>query len=757
MKFTDGFWVIKPGFDLFNCAQVVDSRWDGERYQLYCSHKEQQNRGETLNAPLITLSIRAPHPETLALKLTHFAGSLDSGPEFQLYEQASCLRVVEDDERICISSGELSAVIRRNPFKLDFFQAGVRMTGLGARHMGYVSAAEGGYMRVKLDVAVGEKLYGLGERFTPFVKNGQTVDIWNEDGGTASELAYKNIPFYVSNRGYGVFVNSPGRVSYELCSEAVQSAQFSLPGESMEFMVIGGGTIKSVVRNYTALTGRPALPPAWSFGLWLTTSFTTEYNEQTILSFVDGMSDRDIPLHVFHFDCFWMKAYEWCSFEWDKQAFPDPVGLLRVLKERGLKTCVWINPYIGQKAPIFKEAMERGYLLKRRDGSVWQWNMWQAGMGIVDFTNPAACAWYEGKLKALLDMGVDCFKTDFGERIPTDCVYFDGSNPELMHNYYAQLYNKLVFDLLVRERGEGEACLFARSATVGGQQYPVHWGGDSSSNFPSMAESLRAGLSLCLSGFAFWSHDISGFEDTASPEVYMRWAQFGMLSSHSRLHGSRSYRVPWLFGEQATDVLRAFTRLKCRLMPYLYGLAVEAQQEGLPLMRAMVMEFPGNRACEELDRQYMLGDSILVAPVFDDEGRCEYYLPKGRWTHLLSNEEVEGGDWRAEQFAHDTLPLYQRENSILPLGMHESKVDYNYLEGLKLRVCNVSEQGCERFLVDSRGRHLIRVVASLVDSDLDLTVEGAHLGVDFLIFQGGEQRTIHLDADQQQLKVKVHA
>ena len=476
MKFTDGFWVTKPGVQLFNCVQVQDARWEDDSFVVYCSHMPVSNRGMTLNAPLITLTFRAPKTGILALKIEHFQGGAGAEPKFELDEQGGELEVREEGDEIRLSSGTLSAVIKRGAFSLDYNENGVRLTGLGARHMGYAKTPSGAYMRAKLDVGVGEKLYGLGERFTPFVKNGQTVDIWNEDGGTASELAYKNIPFYLTNRGYGVFVNHTGKVSYELCSEAVESAQFSVPGESLEFMVIGGGSMKKVIENYTALTGRAALPPAWTFGLWLTTSFTTDYDEHTILSFVDGMAQRNIPLHVFHFDCFWMLGYEWCNFAWDKKMFPDPEGLIKKLKARGLKVCVWINSYIAQKSPLFKEAKAGGYLLKRPNGDVWQWDMWQAGMALVDFTNPEACAWYQGKLKALLDLGVDCFKTDFGERIPTDCAYFDGSDPVMMHNYYTLLYNRCVFELLEKERGAGEACVFARSATVGGQKYPVHWG-----------------------------------------------------------------------------------------------------------------------------------------------------------------------------------------------------------------------------------------------------------------------------------------
>ncbi len=412
--------------------------------------------------------------------------------------------------------------------------------------------------------------------------------MWNEDGGTASEISYKNIPFYITNKGYGVLLDNEGDASYEIASEKVERIQFSVEGERLDYYVINGQTpkgnhsrnIRSSPENRRCLRHGP-------LDLWLTTSFTTNYDEATTSSFIQGMADRDIPLHVFHFDCFWMEGFEWCNFTWDPNTFPDPEGMLKRYHDRGLKICVWINPYIGQKSPLFQEGMEHGYLVKKVNGDVWQTDMWQAGMGLVDFTNPEAVKWYQDKLKALLDMGVDCFKTDFGERIPVkDIAYHDGSDPvkdaQLLH---LTCTTRQSLNCWNRERGEGEAVLFARSATVGGQQFPAHWGGDCSASYPSMAETLRSGLSLACGGFGFWSHDISGFENTAPADIYKRWCQFGLLSSHSRLHGSSSYRVPWLFDEEACAVLRKFVKLKCSLMPYLYRQAVLAHEEGTPMMR----------------------------------------------------------------------------------------------------------------------------------------------------------------------------
>jgi alpha-D-xyloside xylohydrolase len=358
--------------------------------------------------------------------------------------------------------------------------------------------------------------------------------------------------------------------------------------------------------------------------------------------------------------------------------------MLRRLKERGLRICVWINPYISQHSSLFEEGRDGGYLVRRPDGSVWQWDLWQPGMGLVDFTSPEAREWFTGKLDTLLDMGVDCFKTDFGERVPTDVTWYDGSDPERMHNHYTYLYNKTVFDLLTKRRGPGEAVVFARSATAGSQQFPVHWSGDCESTFPAMAGDLRGGLSLGMSGFGFWSHDIGGFEGTPDPALFKRWLAFGLLSSHSRLHGNSSYRVPWEFDEEAVDVTRKFTRLKARLMPYLFQAARQATDEGIPVMRAMVLEFPDDPACTTLERQYMLGDDLLVAPVLRPDGRVDYYVPEGEWTSLLSGATVTGPRWVSEEHGFDSLPLLARPGSVLAIGAVEDRPDYKYVDGVTL-------------------------------------------------------------------------
>ena len=696
MKFTNGYWLIRPNFQMQYATQAVRVEKRPDALHVLSACRPIHHRGDTLDGGTLDVTFTAPRENIIRVTVTHFAGKRDNAPHFETYEEPVNAVIEENDETVSFTSGKLTARVQKGEnWRVDYVaEDGRVLTSSAFRGMGRALDKDTGktYMSDSLMLDVGECVYGLGERFAAYVKNGQSIDMWNADGGTASEQTYKNIPFYMTNRGYGVFVEDTSDVSFEVASEKVERVQFSAEGETIVYDVIYGGTPKAVLDGYTALTGRPALMPAWSFGLWLSTSFTTNYDEKTATSFIQGMADRDIPLSVFHFDCFWMKGFNWCDFTWDEETFPDPVGMLKRYHDRGLHLCCWINPYIGQASPLFREGMEHGYLLKKTNGDVWQTDLWQAGMGILDVTNPDARAWYCDHLRKILRMGVDCLKTDFGERIPVrDIAYYDGKDPLHMHNYYTFLYNKMVFDLLKEERGEGEAILFARSATAGSQQFPVHWGGDNSASYISMAETLRAGLSMSHSGFGFWSHDISGFEGKAPADVYKRWAAFGLLSSHSRLHGSSSYRVPWLFDEESCDVVRKFTRLKCRLMPYLYGAAVEAHEHGTPMMRPMMLEFPDDPACDTLDRQYMMGESLLVAPVFHADSHVDYYLPDGQWTSLLDGRKVQGGHWQRETHDFLSLPLMVRPGTVLPMGKHDDRPDYDYTDGLELHVYQLAE------------------------------------------------------------------
>lgn len=598
MKFTNGYWMIRDGVDALYAREAYELAADAttESLNVLAPTSVVRGRYDTLNLPTFNVDITTPAEGVIRVRAEHWQGATEY-PGFPLNADEPGNRdyvtvqangngdgeVGVNGADVTLTTGGLTAkVVKGAPWNLTFigedgkvltesagkslgrFKLGAE-SNVTAQPVGEFGVTMNGsardesdvFIAIQLHLSVGEDVYGLGERFGAYVKNGQSVDIWNEDGGTASEQGYKDIPFYMTSNGYGVLVNNRGHVSFEIGSENT---------------------------------------------------------EATINSFIDGMAERDIPLAAFHYDCYWMREFHWCDFEWDKRFFGDIESTLKRLHE------------------------DKGYLVRKPNGEVWQTDFWQAGMGLVDFTNPAAREWFKDKVKALLNQGVDAIKTDFGERIPRDVVWYDGSPKLSMHNWYTQLYNQAVFEAIEETYGKGNACLYARSATVGGQQQPVHWGGDCESTFNGMAQSLRAGLSLTSSGFGFWSHDIGGFEGAfPDPAVYKRWVAFGMLGSHSRLHGSTVYRVPWLFdeedekngvalvpGQTAVDVVREFTKLKLELMPYVYQLGLQPHANGTPVMRSMFVEFPDDPACRTLDRQYMFGPSMLVAPVFTYSGEVSY-------------------------------------------------------------------------------------------------------------------------------------
>lgn len=598
MKFTNGYWMIRDGVDALYAREAYELAADAttESLNVLAPTSVVRGRYDTLNLPTFNVDITTPAEGVIRVCAEHWQGATEY-PGFPLNADEPGNRdyvtvqangngdgeVGVNGADVTLTTGGLTVkVVKGAPWNLTFIgEDGKVLTESAGKSLGrFKLGAESNvtaqpvsefgvtmdgsardesdvFIAIQLHLSVGEDVYGLDERFGAYVKNGQSVDIWNEDGGTASEQGYKDIPFYMTSNGYGVLVNNRGHVSFEIGSENT---------------------------------------------------------EATINSFIDGMAERDIPLAAFHYDCYWMREFHWCDFEWDKRFFGDIESTLKRLHE------------------------DKGYLVRKPNGEVWQTDFWQAGMGLVDFTNPAAREWFKDKVKALLNQGVDAIKTDFGERIPRDVVWYDGSPKLSMHNWYTQLYNQAVFEAIEETYGKGNACLYARSATVGGQQQPVHWGGDCESTFNGMAQSLRAGLSLTSSGFGFWSHDIGGFEGAfPDPAVYKRWVAFGMLGSHSRLHGSTVYRVPWLFdeedekngvalvpGQTAVDVVREFTKLKLELMPYVYQLGLQPHVNGTPVMRSMFVEFPDDPACRTLDRQYMFGPSMLVAPVFTYSGEVSY-------------------------------------------------------------------------------------------------------------------------------------
>lgn len=762
MKVADGFWLSKKGYDVKYASQAYKVETTENSIKVLATPYTVKHRGMTLGGPNLEITYTSTSENVIKVHIDHYRGGLDNIPQFELNEDTGYVPVItRTEDTVEMVTGDTKLVIKTgDEWDVAYYYKDKYLTGGAWRStsiitesqftanarmnlqaddefFNYPQDAHTTYLREQLKTDIGECIYGFGEKFTPFVKNGQVVETWNNDGGTCSDQSYKNIPFYISSKSYGILVNSPDKISFEVNSDTVSKVTFTIPGEQLEYFVIGGRNLEHVLENYTTLTGKPALPPAYSFGLWLSTSFTTSYDEETVNSFIDGMAERKIPLQVFHFDCFWMKEYEWCNFEWDKDMFPDPEGMLKRLHDKGLEICVWINSYIGQQSKLFDIGKEKGYFIKNLDGSVFQADLWQPGMAIVDFTNPEACSWYKGLLKNLFDMGVNNIKTDFGERIPTKCQYYNGMDPIKMHNYYTYLYNKVIFEALEEYYGKDKACLFARSATVGGQKFPVHWGGDCYADYSAMSETLHGGLSLCSSGFGFFSHDMGGFEATAPADIYKRWCAFGCLSTHSRLHGSTSYRVPWAYDDEACDVLRHYVNLKGKLMPYLWAQANKTHVTGIPMMRSMIVAFTDETACKYLDQQYMLGDNLCIVPVMNEAGTAEFYLPDcGTWTDIQSGETYEGGRYYTKTCDYFQTPVLARPNSIIIYGNFDMDVVYDYLEGAEAVVYGLEDgKTAEAVVYDSESNKItdikavrngneITVSYDATDKNFKVTAEG---------------------------------
>jgi alpha-D-xyloside xylohydrolase len=733
-------WLVSQDHTVQYAEEVytVTPREDKKAITLLCPTRKILSRGDTLNLATLSVEIEAQFDGVISLEVTHHAGARRVGPDFELFpdgkpELEGEVKKSSDGKGTTISSGALSATVSGDEHSFDIkFHAtdgSKTLTSLLNRSVGLAYSpalstpkqvedlgAHKHYMFTQTELGVGETIHGLGERFGAWNKIGQNIEVWNEDGGTSSDQAYKNISFWMSSRGYGVFIDTPDKIDLEIGSERCCRLQTTVEGQRLKWYIIYGPTPKEVLTKYSILTGKSNRVPAWSYGLWLSTSFTTSYSEETVQSFVSQMSESRIPVEVFHFDCFWLRAFHWCDFVWDPVSFPDPAGQIKRLKEARLinKVSVWTNPYVGQASPVFKVAAEKGYLLKKTNGDVWQWDLWQTGMGVVDFTNPEACEWFRGCLEKLFDMGVDSIKTDFGERIPTKNVQWHDKSvdPNRMHNYYAFIYNKLVYESVQKKFGKNEAILFARTACAGSQRFPLHWGGDCESTPAALAESIRGGLGMGLASFAFWTSDIGGFEGKPPPWIYKRWVAFGLLNTHSRLHGSNSYRVPWLVDdsstepENCTEVLRHWVQIKRQLMPYLYAQSIESVAKGWPAsVRALALEFPDDPTAWYVDRQFMVGSQIMAAPVFEEDGNVEYYLPPGRWFSFWDGTEVQGGRWIREKYGFLQLPLMVREGTVLALGQAEGEGGFGYdwlSSGGEVKLYGVKE-GDKAVLVDTIG------------------------------------------------------
>lgn len=528
-----------------------------------------------------------------------------------------------------------------------------------------------------------EEIFGLGERFDHVARRGKHVDFWNKDAiGTSNSRSYINVPFLFSTRGYGLFLNSSCRTEWEIGTLDASTLGFAIEDGIMDYFIIYGPTPSEIIFNYCTLTGFSPIPPIWSFGLWMSRNSYLSWD--VVNEVADKMREKDIPADVLHLDTAWFKEDWNCDLKFSEERFPSPEENMRSLIEKGFRISLWQYNFIPPKEnnDNYMEGLEKGYFVMGENGKLYTLPEHAVGSwlddAIIDFSNTEASNWYAKKIKDLIKKGAATIKTDFGEGIPENGIYknIDGKR---FHNLYSLVYNSIVAKAI--NEVSGENIVWARSGTAGSQRYPIHWNGDSQCSFAGLAGTVRGGLSLGLSGFSFYSSDIGGFIGRPSTELYIRWAQVGLFLSHSRCHGcgNDNSREPWSFGEDAERIFRKYAKLRYSLMPYIYNEAIKSSKSGKPMVRALLIDYPGDRNVWYIDDQYLFGDSFMIAPILEPlevkKTRC-LYLPKGIWTDYWTKNVINSsGIWINREIDLETMPVYVKESSVIAYEKEKSHTE----------------------------------------------------------------------------------
>ena len=619
----------------------------------------------------------------------------------QMPPAAEALVVTETPAAYEITAGDLTAVITKEPYSLTLKRGDVCLyqqylndlhNVTNDRRRGHTEGEGGDETDISLQypgfecfpfgtvenpasgercftesvrVSPGEAFYGFGERFSPLDKNGQELLNWVINPvGVSNSKAYKCVPFFYSSAGYGVYYNTARKIRFSMCSYYYKAYEVQVSDNHLDLFLFAGN-MKTVLGRYSRLTGLSTVPPRWAFGVWMSRNCYMTQDE--VESVADRLNAEKLPCDVMHIDWAYCKTWDY-DFAFDTRRFPDVGGMAAKLLEKGIRLSVWQLPYIKKTASTYANAEEHGYLAREADGRTADT---QAGEAVIDFSNPEAVRWYQGLLRGLLEQGIRVIKTDFGENAQ-DVYRYHALDGKDMHNLYPLLYNKAAYEVC-QEVYPGDSLVWGRSAYAGSQRYPVCWGGDSDSDYSGMYHSLRGGLSLGLSGFPFWSHDVGGYFCTPDRRVYIRWMQFGMLSPLVRFHGT-SDREPWAYGPEAEDIYRRYAGIRYSLAEYLYSQAGTCVVEGLPMLRALVLEYPDDPGAARIDDQYLLGSQILVAPVFSDEPVRKVYLPEGNvWYDFFTGQCHEGGRYISREVPLDIMPIYYRGGTATPRikpGLH---------------------------------------------------------------------------------------
>jgi alpha-D-xyloside xylohydrolase len=529
-----------------------------------------------------------------------------------------------------------------------------------------------------------EKIYGCGESFTRLNKRGQKVVLWTYDcHGVQHDGMYKPVPFFMSSRGYGMFLHTTNPATFDFGHSYGETTTLFTGDEDLDLFIFLGNP-KEVLSEYTGLTGRSPVPPLWSFGLWM--SRCTYKSEKEARDVAEKLRDHNIPSDVIHLDTGWFEEDWRCDYKFSTSRFKNPLKMIKDLAKQGFKISLWQLSYFNPKNRLFKEILEKKLAVIDGKGNL------PTEDATLDFSNPKTVKWYQGKLAGLLKMGVGAIKVDFGEAAPLKGVYHSGKTGFSEHNLYPLRYNKAAAD--ITKQVTGENIIWARSAWAGSQRYPLHWGGDAEDSFGGMASSLRGGLSLGLCGFTFWSHDIGGFVHPAEKELYRRWTPFGMLTSHSRCHGVPP-REPWVYGKSFEDEFRLSVEMKYKLMPYVYAQAVDSAKKGFPLLRTLFFEFPDDPTSWLIEDEYMFGSDILVAPLFEQVDRREVYLPPGVWIDYQTKQSYRGGQWHSIKAGVIPCVILVKSGRVLPhleLAQSTKDMDWSKVE-LRAFGTNVEAEG----------------------------------------------------------------
>jgi len=605
------------------------------------------------------------------------------------------VQMQEEPDRYLLSTSALRLAVYKEHFRIEISDASgsvITTSGGQTRNMfpiaidafplGFIKTKEipRSYGVENFVLAPGEAVFGLGEQYGSVNKVGSTIGFWNIEGsGNTSGRNYKHIPFFMSTQGYGVFINESRPITCWVGSRETCTHQIAIEGNLIDYYLIYGPAFTTILNTYTNLTGKAAVPPKWSFGTWVS---RMTYSSQTeVMEVAKKLRDMRFPSDVIHIDTGWFEQDWRCDWRFDKQRFPDPERMFHEARQMGFRICLWQMPYVIEGTDVHREAQKQKLLARKKGPFLF---IFAFPASPIDFSNPKAAEWYQGKLRNVLRMGASAIKVDFGEGIEPSMRFqkYDGRQ---MHNLYPLLYNKAAFDAVKETTGEG--IIWARSAYAGSQRYPVHWSGDNSANFENLLSSLRGGLSLGLSGFTFWSQDTGGFVGIPTDDLYIRWTQLSIFQSHFRFHGTPPrFREPWQFDPGTQRIVRNFLELRYRLIPYLHTEAQVAAAGGLPLMRHMVIDFQGDPTVFNIEDQFMTGRALLVAPILTRDNSRRVYLPAGVWYDFWTGERIEGRRWITRQADIETIPVYVRGGTILPLAAAAQCTDQLSTDGLTLRV-----------------------------------------------------------------------